>query len=168
VSNAIENLRGANLVRIDFSRSNRAERYRQVLDQALDADDAEISLLAVLMLRGPQTSAELRARCERLHGFDSQEEAEAVLAHLAARPEPLVMRLAPMPGQKESRWAHLLSGEVSADDLPQAAPSDAARTSRTERIEALEALVADLTEELARLRADHDALATLVQDRPAT
>jgi uncharacterized protein YceH (UPF0502 family) len=169
VSNALQVLRADNLLRIDYSRSNRADKYRHVLDQVLDADDAELSVLAVLMLRGPQTGAELRTRTERLHDFADQAEVDDVLRNLAARPEPLVVRLAPMPGQKESRWAHLLSGPVSAEELAATAPAaspggDQARSSRTERIEALEAAVESLQEELKRLRADHAELAGRLAD----
>lgn len=153
VSNALQVLRADNLLRIDYSRSNRADKYRQVLDQALDLDAAEISLLGVLMLRGPQTAAELRSRVERLHAFPDQPAVDTVLARLAARPDPLVVRLAPLPGQKEPRWAHLLSGPVSVEDLPPAAPDTPSRPSRTDRLEALEARVDDLAEEVRRLKA---------------
>jgi uncharacterized protein YceH (UPF0502 family) len=169
VSNALQVLRADNLLRIDYSRSNRADKYRHVLDHVLDADDAELSVLAVLMLRGPQTGAELRTRTERLHDFADQADVDDVLRNLASRPEPVVVRLAPMPGQKEARWAHLLSGPVSAEDLAASAPpppggGDQARASRTERIEALEAAVEGLQEELKRLRADHDELAVRLAD----
>ena len=163
-SNAVLNLRAENMLRIDYSRSGRADKYRHVLDQVLDVDDAEISILAVLMLRGPQTGAELRTRTDRLHPLSDQSEVEAVLARLAARPEPLVIRLAPMPGQKEARWAHLLAGEVAPDEAAAAIAADASRSpSRTERIEALEDAVAQLTAELDQLRADHDALAARLE-----
>ena len=162
VANALENLKGDGLLRFDYSRSNRSDKYRHVLSSVLDVDDAEISLLAVLMLRGPQTGAELRARTERLHPFTDQGEVDAVLNRLAARPEPLVVRLSPLPGQKEARWAHLLAGEVAPEDLAAAsaasAASDANRISRTERIEALEAAVAAVTDEVNRLRTAHEAL----------
>jgi uncharacterized protein YceH (UPF0502 family) len=161
VSNALLNLRSDNLVRIVYSRSNRADKYRHVLDQALEADDGEIALLAVLMLRGPQTAAELRTRTERLHAFADQGEVDATLVRLSQRPEPLVMWLAPIAGQKEARWAHLLAGPIAPEDLPvpPGSAAEAGRTSRTERTEALEAAVEALTDELTQLRADHDALA---------
>lgn len=169
VSNAIQVLRSDNLLRIDFSRSNRAEKYRQVLDQAIGVDDAEISVLSVLMLRGPQTAAEVRARTERLHPFPDQSAVDAVLARLAALAEPLAARLAPAPGQKESRWAHLLAGEVSAEEAAAfttiaGVPADEARLSRTERIEALEAAVEDLSAETARLRSELEALTAKMAD----
>ncbi|MFN2504539.1 MAG: YceH family protein [Acidimicrobiales bacterium] len=155
---AVDNLRAENLLRIDYSRSGRADRYRQILDQALGIDAGEAGLLTVLMLRGPQTSAELRARSERLHPFADQFEVDAVLARLAARPEPLVVRLAPAPGQKGARWAHLLGGEVPVEA---AAPApDSPRTSRSDRLEALEETVTLLRDEVERLGTEHEALAT--------
>jgi len=157
VSSALENLKGDGLLRVVYSRSNRADRYRHVLDEAWGLTDAELAVLAVLLLRGPQTSAELRTRTERSHPFASVDDVEAVLAALAARPEPFVVRLQRAPGQKEPRWAHLVAGEVAVEDLPPAA--DHQRGARADRLEGLEATVADLRAEVERLRADHDALA---------
>lgn len=162
VENALQNLRAAGLLRIDFSRSNRAEKYRQVLDEALGADDAEMALLGVLMVRGPQTSAELRARSERLHRFSDQAAVDATLARLADRDEPLVVRLPPGPGLKEPRWAHLLAGEIAPEAV--AVTPAPARTPTADRIDALESAVASLTAELDRLRADHDALSAQLRE----
>ncbi|HEX6597123.1 MAG TPA: hypothetical protein VF045_09320, partial [Acidimicrobiales bacterium] len=86
-----------------------------------------------------------------------QDTVDAVLARLAARPEPLAVRLSARPGQKEARWAHLLGGEVSPEDIPVPAASPASQ-SRTERIEALEAAMQDLTAEVAQLKARLDEL----------
>ncbi len=158
VESALMNLRAEGLLRVVHSRSNRADRYRHVLDEALELSDAELAVLAVLMLRGPQTAAELRTRTERLQTFADQEEVERVLDALARRPEPLVARLERTPGQKEARWAHLLGGEIT-DVPPPPSPDASGRASRTERLDALEAAVADLTAEVERLRAEHDALA---------
>lgn len=162
VQNALENLRAAELLRIDFSRSNRAEKYRHVLDQVLGVGEAELALLGVLMVRGPQTSAELRARTERLHRFADQAAADATLARLADREEPLVIRLPPGPGLKEPRWAHLLAGEVSPDAV--AVPPAPPRSGTAERIDALESAVSSLTAEVDRIRADHDALVGRLRD----
>lgn len=162
VQNALENLRAADLLRIDFSRSNRAEKYRHVLDQVLDAGDAELALLGVLMVRGPQTSAELRARTERLHRFADQAALDTTLARLANRAEPLVVRLPPGPGLKEPRWAHLLSGDVVAEAV--IVPPGPASTGRADRIDALESAVASLTADLDRLRVDHDALSARLRE----
>ncbi len=162
VQNALENLRAGGLLRVDFSRSNRAEKYRHVLDEVLEASDAELAVLSVLMVRGPQTSAELRARTERLHRFADHDALDATLARLAGRDEPLVMRLPPGPGLKEPRWAHLLAGEVTPESVP-VAPSPA-RSARTDRLEALESAVASLTAEVDHLRADHDALSERMRE----
>jgi uncharacterized protein YceH (UPF0502 family) len=165
VESALMNLRAEGLLRVVHSRSNRADRYRHVLDEALGLDDAELAVLGVLMLRGPQTSAELRTRSERLHSFGDVDDVERVLDTLARRPEPLVVRLGRGPGQKEARWAHLLGGEV-ADVAPPAAADDPAVGSRTERLEALEAAVAALTADVERLRGEHDALAAQLREQP--
>ncbi|MGH9267019.1 MAG: DUF480 domain-containing protein, partial [Acidimicrobiales bacterium] len=76
LSLALENLRAEQVVRIVYSRSNRAPKWRHVLDDVLGLDRAERALVSVLMVRGPQTAAELRARCERLHPFASDAEVD--------------------------------------------------------------------------------------------
>ncbi len=161
LESALENLRAENLIRIDYSRSNRAEKYRHVLDSALGLDAAELAVLSVLMLRGPQTAAELRARTERQHAFSSQAELETTLARLAHRPDPLVVRLEPGPGQKEMRWAHLLAGEVTAEAAPPAAAPP--RATRSDRLEAIEAALDALREEVGQLRSEHEALAAQIR-----
>ena len=159
VGNALRNLRAENLVRIVYSRSNRADKFRHVLDEAMGLDDADMALLAVLMLRGPQTGSELRARTERLHPFDDQAEVDDTLRRLAARDEPLVALLERQPGQKESRWAQLLGGQLPAGEQAAAVPAPSAGPSRADRLSVLEDAVESLRGEVARLRADHDALA---------
>ena len=151
VGNALENLRASNLIRIDYSRSNRAEKYRHVLTDALQVDDEQLVVLSVLMLRGPQTAAEIRARAERLWAFPDHQHVEAVLARLAARTAPLVVRLERVPGQKEGRWAHLLSGHVSVEDLP--SPPQPTAGARTDRVTALEAAMEALSARVDRVEA---------------
>jgi len=156
VGNAIENLKGLGLLRVVYSRSNRADKYRHVLGEAWGLDNGELAVLGVLMLRGAQTTAELRTRTERSHSFAGMDELGAALNRLAARDEPLVVDLGRSPGQKEPRWGHLLGGDVpAADGLPVA---ESPRSSRSERIDALEATVTTLGDDLRQLRADHDAL----------
>jgi uncharacterized protein YceH (UPF0502 family) len=161
VRNALENLRAANLIRIDYSRSNRAEKYRHVLEEALQVDDEQLVVLSVIMLRGPQTPAEIRARAERLWPFRDHQQVEAVLARLAARTAPLVVRLERLPGQKEARWAHLLGGHVSVEDLP--APPQPAQSPRIDRLGALEAAVEALSDRVERLQTEHDELAARIR-----
>jgi uncharacterized protein YceH (UPF0502 family) len=156
VSNAIENLRAEGLVRVVYSRSNRVDKYRHVLDEVLDLEAPERAVLAVMLLRGPQTTAELRARTERLHAFDDERAIEAVLEGLARRQESLAVRLERRPGQKEARWAQLMGGVPAPEDYQ---PSDEEpRVARTDRTSALETRIEALEEEVTRLRADHEAL----------
>jgi uncharacterized protein len=162
VGNALQNLRAMNVVRIVYSRSNRADKFRHVLDEMLALEPTDLALLSVLMLRGPQTAGELRTRTERLHPFASQEEVDDRLRRLAGRNEPLVARLERRPGQKESRWAHLLGGDLgeilAGDDEDDDEPSDSARPARIDRLAALEDAVAGLRADLERLEAAHREL----------
>ena len=96
------------------SHGRSALRYAHTLADALGLDTRPLALLAVLMLRGPQTQGELRTRTERMVQFADLREVEAELDALAARVEPLVVRLPRGPGQKEDRYAQLLGGPVTA------------------------------------------------------
>ncbi|MDQ3643570.1 MAG: YceH family protein, partial [Actinomycetota bacterium] len=159
VSNALENLRASNVVRIVYSRSNRADKFRHVLDEVLALEPQHLAVLSVLMLRGPQTGSELRTRTERLHPFANQEEVDEALRELAGRDEPLVARLERQPGQKESRWAHMVGGDLSltlagADDGQARHHDDDSRpAARPDRLGALEDTVAELRADLDRLHA---------------
>ena len=160
VRRALLDLRSQGLARIVQRPGDRVPKHRRTLDEALDLDEPAVAVLAVLMLRGPQTAAELRSRCERLHPFASVDEVVAVLDALAARDEPLVQRIPRRPGQKEDRYSHLLQGDLAAYGLEAAAPAAAeeppAGSPRT--LDALLAEVAALREEVAALRAEVAAL----------
>ena len=104
----VTELKEAGLLRFVHSPSNRATKYRHVLGEAWGCDDNELAVLCVLMLRGPQTVGELKSRTERLASFRDLESVEAVLADLAARPEPMVALGERAPGQKEPRWVQLV------------------------------------------------------------
>ena len=103
-----------------------ALRFRHALDEALGLGDRPLALLAVLMLRGPQTPGELRGRTERMVPFADLREVEAELAALAGRAEPLVARLARVAGQKEDRYAQLLGGTAEPGSRPAAAATPGA------------------------------------------
>ena len=120
---------------------------------------AEIGLLCVLMLRGPQTLAELRTRTERFQPFESLAEVEEAMQILASRqPQPLVVKLPRLPGTKEPRYSHLLSGPIDVAALasaPSAAPAEPATLAvraENERISQLESDSVALRSELADLR----------------
>jgi uncharacterized protein YceH (UPF0502 family) len=114
---ALDRLSNRGWTRFASSASSRALKYRHLFDEALSLSGEELSLLGVLMLRGPQTVGELKQRSERLHSFASTSEVGESLAGLAGR--ELVVRVDRRPGQKEERWAHLLGGD--SDDA-QTAP----------------------------------------------
>ena len=120
VSETMLLLRPAGLARTIIS--GRTEKHRHVLDEALGLDRGELAVLAVLMLRGPQTPGELRTRTERAHGFDSVDEVERVLGRLAGRDEPLVRNLGRGPGQSQDRWMHLL-GEAASSPVGEMSPA---------------------------------------------
>ena len=109
VLQAVDALKSLNLV-IEVSGS-RVSRYEHNVRRVLGVPSQSQALLAILMLRGPQTAAELRSGSERLHRFADISSVEAFLDELAAREPPLVARLARSAGAREQRWAHLLSGE---------------------------------------------------------
>jgi uncharacterized protein len=112
VLNAIEDLKHLSLV-FEGS-SSRVPRFEHNLNRVLGIPSQAAALLTVLMLRGPQTAAELRLNSARLHAFADASSAEAFLEELAEREPPLVVKLSRAPGERESRWAHLMCGEVSA------------------------------------------------------
>ena len=150
VQAAIDSLKGMSLV-IESS-GGRVMRYAHNLERVLQVPSQSAAILTALMLRGPQTPGELRIATERLHRFVDISSVEAFLGELAARPAgALVVELARLPGARETRWAHLLSGAPVADIASAAAPA-AADTSLGE-IAALKANVARLESEVAELKA---------------
>ena len=105
---ALDRLSRRRWVRLAERRGSRAVKYRHLLDEALDLSDPQLSILAVLMLRGPQTPGELKSRTERLHGFESPAAVMEVLQELIDR--ELAARQPRRPGQKEERYEQLLGG----------------------------------------------------------
>lgn len=145
---AIDALKSLALV-IEVSGS-RVSRYEHNLRRVLGIPGQSEAILALLVLRGPQTAAELRATTERLHRFADISSVEGFLDELAAREPPLVVRLPRAPGAREPRWAHLLCGEPAAQ-----APAAVAQTQdfvAASEIAALKAEQARLAGELAELR----------------
>ena len=138
--------------------ASRASKYRHLLDEALGVDDGELCLLAVLMLRGPQTPGELNQRVARLHQFASMDEVLATLERLVDR--NLVARLERRPGQKEERYVQLLGDTGAIEETAEPAPLRVASTpaptstseARDERLERLEQEVAALRAEVQELR----------------
>ncbi|WP_420816134.1 YceH family protein [Longimicrobium terrae] len=147
---------------------SRVTKYEHLLAQELRLGTRELAVLGVLMLRGPQTPGELYARTARLESFADLADLEGVLESLIARePEALVARLPRRAGQKEVRYAHLLSGEPAQTE--ESAPSDEreVRAHRSDagddRVAALERTVDALQAELAALRTEFEAFRALLQ-----
>lgn len=160
VLGALDALKARNLV-IESS-GNRVMRYEHNLARVLRVPSQSVAILTALMLRGPQTSAELRANTERLHRFADISAVEGFLDELAARPEdaggPLVARLPRAPGAREARWAQLLGGPVEAPG-PRAGDEAAAEPIGAGELAALRADQRRLQQELVLLRAQVQRLA---------
>lgn len=145
---ALDRLKAMNLA-IETSGS-RVTRYSHNLERVLQVPSQSAALLTALMLRGPQTPGELRINTERLHRFADLSAVQGFLDELAARPDgALVVQLPRLPGARENRWAHLLSGTPKAD--APAATSPAAQDDLAARVARLEEEVAALKAEVARL-----------------
>src|SRR6266568_1475034 len=134
VRDALDSLADKRLVRQATSFDSRVPKYAHQLAEVFNFDRRETAVLCVLLLRGPQTPGELRGRTERMYTFDDLPAVEAVLHRLAERQPPLVRQLPRRPGTKESRWAHLLAGEVEAWEPPPSVPD--AEDKRVRRLEA--------------------------------
>ena len=150
VAAALEDLSRRQLARGALRSDSRTTRYRHLLAETLSLHPPEIAVLGVLMLRGPQTVGELRTRTARLFEFPDLARVELALQSLASLSEPLVAQLPRQPGQKEVRYAHLLSGEPQVEaSSPVPRPG---ATGGASRIDTLERQVASLLTELADLR----------------
>jgi uncharacterized protein YceH (UPF0502 family) len=150
---ALDSLRGVTLV-IESS-GGRVPRYEHNIERVLQIPATSAALLAVLMLRGPQTAGELRINCDRLHKFADISAVEGFLRELAERPAgPLVVELPRQPGARENRWAHLLCGAPAAE--PHAVP--AARGQEDGELALLRSRVDALEESVAALNARFAAL----------
>jgi uncharacterized protein YceH (UPF0502 family) len=112
VIGSLDSLREKKLVHIVDRGESRVIKYRHVLYEAMNMSRPVIAVMCVLMLRGPQTIGEIRTRTNRLYDFSSLEQVEATLNSLISSTPPMVVRLSRQPGQKEVRYAHLMSGEV--------------------------------------------------------
>ena len=158
VADALELLRSKKLSSVILS-GGRAQKYAQRISETLNLGRRELALLCTLMLRGPQTIGELRDRSERMYRFEDLPQAELCLQHLIV--DELAVKLPRQPGQKESRYAHLLSGRVAMEAVMEAAVEievdEAPEHERAaDRIAALETEVSELR---GRLRALEEKIA---------
>ncbi len=151
VQGAVEDLRGLDLL---LERSgSRVPRFEHNMARTMGLPSQAVALLATLMLRGPQTSAELRANSERLHRFADLSSVEGFMQELLDRATdkggPLVVKLPRAPGAREARWAHLLCGEVDVSAMV----ATSGHGGGSEELAALKSQQMELQAEVAELRA---------------
>ena len=153
VEQALDSLREKNLAYVFFGSNSRVPKYKHVADN-LHLSPAEVAVMCVLMLSGAQTSGEIRGRAYRLYEVKGLEEIEQTLHSLSTKdPEPLVIKLPRLAGQKEARFAHLLAGDVKIeDDGEQPVSKQTRRSIESEKVVSLEHRVETLAAEVESLR----------------
>ncbi|HEY2960968.1 MAG TPA: YceH family protein [Pyrinomonadaceae bacterium] len=145
VAQAVETLREKNLIYVFYGSTSRVPKYKHVMPEVLHLTPPETALICVLLLRGSQTPGELRGNASRLYEFAGLDEVEQTLAGLISHePDPLVTRLPRQAGQKEIRFAHLLSGDVQVEAAPVETPRSSPRPSLEQKVDALAAEVEKL------------------------
>ena len=160
VRGALEGLEEQRMAGPARGADSRVTKYEQRLQEVFNFTRAEIAVLCVLLLRGPQTPGELRGRAERMHRFEALEDVQSALQKLMQREPPLAKVLPRRPGTKEARYAHLFAGDVVEAEAPGQAgtvternPADAEGIARLEEeMAALRREVADVKDQLERFR----------------
>jgi len=163
VIRAFDELTHERIVGHATGRGSRVLKYRHALREAWELSPAECAALACLALRGPQTVGEVKGRTSRMYPFEDLDETQQTLVGLTEREDPLVILLARQPGQKESRYAHLLAGEADSEAVGQdfSVPTGtAADTTESTRSGSLYQAVEDLRADLDQLRKEFDAFRT--------
>ncbi|MDJ0812761.1 MAG: DUF480 domain-containing protein [Woeseiaceae bacterium] len=159
VQHAVRELEDKHLVRTDENFKSRTEKYAQRFCNTrysnLQFSDAELAIVCLLLLRGPQTPGELRSRSGRLHTFEDNAEVAAALTGLAERdPDPLVVKLPRTPGRKDSEFMHLFSGPIDVEaHASQAREKQAAAAPARSNVADLEARLSTLEAEVAAIKA---------------
>jgi uncharacterized protein YceH (UPF0502 family) len=156
VTRALDSLREKKMAYTFHGSDSRVPKYGHLFPKAYELDEAETAVMTVLVLRGPQTPGELRSRTSHLHNFENLLEVETTLQNLSLRPRPLVVKLPRQTGSRESRFAHLIGGDINVEELAaRAERSEAASSSSrgaSDRVARLEEQVATLQQELAELK----------------
>jgi len=154
VENALDSLREKNLAYVFHGSTSRVPKFKHVAPEILQLNPAELAVMCVLMLSGPQTAGEIRTRGSRLYEFKGLDEVDEILRALSTRdPEPLVTKLPRHPGQKESRFAQLLTGAVQSEEVaPEPAPHKRAPRTQGEEVRELTHRVDSLTQQVEELQ----------------
>lgn len=151
VEQALDSLRDKNLVYVFYGSSSRVPKYKHMLPSVYELSPPEVAVISVLMLRGAQTIGELNQRTNRLYEFSGLNEINETLEGLIKRDEPLVVKLERQIGQKEARYAHLLSGAIDMEAMANLRETSGGQT-RNDRIAELEREIENLRSELNSLR----------------
>ncbi len=154
IMGAIDRLRDKNLVYLFYGSGSRTVKYKHMLPNVFELDEAGVAVMALLLLRGPQTVGELRGRSDRLHEFGGLDEVQATLDELVDRNDPLITRLERAPGQKEARYAHLLCGPVDASSA--SVERAAVTTGSNNKLGELETEIESLRTALTEFRAEFE------------
>jgi uncharacterized protein YceH (UPF0502 family) len=150
VRGALRTLNDKGLAGAVSSADSRVPKYEHRMQEVFNLTRAESAVICVLLLRGAQTPGELRGRTERLYAFEDVSDVQSTLQRLLQRQPPLVKMLPRQPGTKESRYVHLLAGDVDVEYEP--APETRSKSGDDERIAVLEETVRDLDKKLADLQ----------------
>jgi uncharacterized protein YceH (UPF0502 family) len=151
---ALDSLRERNLVYVFYGSTSRVPKYKHMLPDVYELEPSETAVICVLLLRGAQTLGELRERTGRLYEFHGLGDVNETLDALMKRDEPLIVKLERQPGQKEARFAHLLSGEVVNYSPPEKSPSRS--SAENEKIENLERELENLRSEFNLFRQEFE------------
>ncbi len=154
VQKALDSLRDKNVVYVFYGSTSRVPKYKHILPDVLELEPSETAALCVLLLRGPQTIGEIRGRTGRLYDFRDLADVASTLDALAGRDEPLIVKLPRAAGQSESRYAHLLCGEVTSYEP--AADRPTRSSDNIERFEKLENEVAELRLEIENFKSSFE------------
>ncbi|MFY9841573.1 MAG: YceH family protein [Terriglobales bacterium] len=153
VRDALEELQEQRMAGPARGADSRVTKYEQRLQEVFNFTRPEIAVLCVLLLRGPQTPGELRGRSERMFHFETLEDVQSALQKLMQREPPLAKVLPRQPGTKESRYAHLLAGDVVEAEAPvRAGPVTEHNSADGERIARLEEEVTELRREVSEVK----------------
>src|ERR1700683_3235978 len=153
VRDALGGLQQQRMARPARGADSRVTKYEQRLQEVFNFTRPEIAVLCVLLLRGPQTPGELRGRTERLFHFEALDDVQSALQKLMQRDPPLAKVLPRQPGTKESRYAHLLAGDVVEAEVPvPASVGGASNSADGERISRLEEELVELRREVAEVK----------------
>jgi len=153
VRTALHNLQAKRLAGPVGGADSRVTKYEHRIQEVFNFTRAETAIMDVLLLRGPQTPGELRGRAERMHRFEELADVQSTLQRLIERDPPLVKMLPRQPGTKESRYAHLLCGDVEGGEAPAETGEAAGHgAGEDERVVRLESEVAELRKEIAELK----------------